>query len=64
MKVRIITWTRDIAENVCARIKNSRKVVSYYTEANGFEFVITFKSGTKYAEMAKIANGQRMVLAD
>lgn len=63
MKVYIITWDREIAKMVEARIKNSRKVVSYDTTDNGFTFVVTFKSGTKYADMQKIANGQTLCLA-
>ena len=64
MKVYIITWDREIANMVETRIKNSRKVVSYNTTDNGFTFVVTFKSGTKYDDMKKIANGQTISLAD
>lgn len=63
MKVYIITWSREIAEMVEQRIKGSRKVTSYDVTDNGFTFIVTFKSGTSYVEMTRIANGQTIRLA-
>lgn len=62
VSVRITTYTRENAELVKERINTSKKIMNWHEEANGFDFVITFKTGTSYVEMTRIANGQTMTL--